>query len=124
MAKTRTIAESSKELTARERVALKHPENTVAVNELLEREGEFTFTPSWYASVKIEDPEAPEDERVRFTYLLAADDGTLYGTGSESLMTAFLDIFKEMDGSGEEYEIRVYKTRSKNGRNYTTCSLV
>lgn len=122
MAKIRSIESCSKELTARERVALKHPENTVAINEVLNRDGDLTFKPAWYAVVKIEDTEAAPDEETRHSYLVADEDGTIYGTGSESFWSAFMDIFTEM--TGEDYEVRVYKARSKNGKDFITCSLV
>ena len=124
MAKIRSIESCSKELTARERVALKHPENTVGINERLSREGEFSISPAWYASVRIEDPDAPEEEGARHSYLVADTSGTIYSTGSESFMTSFLDIFTEMKDETEPYDIRVYKTRSKNGKDYITCSLL
>lgn len=124
MAKKRTIEGSSKELSARERIALKHPENTVGINEFLSRAGKFTMSPAWYASVRIEDPEAPDDEQVRHSYLIADKDGTIYATGSESFMSSFLDIFTEMQGEEEPYEISVFKAKSRTGKDYITCALI
>ena len=127
MAKTNysvAILETSKEITAKERVALKDTSNAIKLDEVVALDKPFVFKPEFYAILEIHN-EASEDKEYK-NYVIVDDGGNKYATGSESFFDSFIDIYSEMDGTGEEYAIEVRKVESKNykGKTFLTCSIV
>ena len=118
-----SIKESSKELTAKERIALKDTSDAVKLDEAL-TDGELTFKPAGYAILNVVNDKA--DDKEYSQYVVFADDGTKYVTGSESFWNSFINIFEEMKDESEEWAIKVYKLDSKNykGKQFITCSII
>ena len=122
------IIESSKELTAREKISAKDFSNAVALDtELMDADTTITITPSAYLILGVHNEHSKNDKDYK-KYLIIDTAGNKYVTGSESFFTAFLDIFKSMqeDAPDEEYSIEVYKKPSKNyqGKHFLTCSII
>lgn len=125
---TVSIEESIKELTARERISLKSFDTAVALDKETEN-GPVRFTVQNLVTCAVHNERAKKDQNKDYkTYIFVADDGTRYKTGSESLVTAFFDIYDELikEAPDEPITIEVYKQASKNyeGKFFLTCALI
>lgn len=122
------IIESSKELTAREKISAKDFSNATALDtELMDANANIVITPSAYLILNVHNEHSKNDKDYK-KYLIIDTAGNKFVTGSESFFTAFKDIFDAMskDAPGEEYAIEVYKKPSKNyqGKHFLTCSIL
>lgn len=117
------IREASKELTAKERVKYKDTTNAVQLDEVTQQ-GTVTIAPDFYIVLDIHNEHSEDKDYVK--YVIVDKAGTKFVTGSESFFSAFKSIVDEMTGSGEEYDIEVYRLPSKNykGKEFLTCSIV
>ena len=125
---TVSIADSIKELTARERISLKSFDTAVPLDKITE-EGSIKFTVQNLVTCDVHNERAKKDQNKDYkTYIFVSEDGTRYKTGSESLITAFYDIYDEMvkEAPDEPITIEIYKQASKNyeGKFFLTCALV
>ena len=118
-----TIKETSRNLTARERIIMKDTTNAVKLDEAANEIGGVNITVMDYAVLAIHN-EKSEDKDYE-NYVIRSTDGTKYVTGSPSFWNAFMEIAEEMVDEGE-YTINVYKIDSKNykGKQFLTCSLI
>lgn len=118
------INSTSKELTARERVMLKDTRNAIKLDEAV-GETPLVISPDYYAVLDVHNEKSKEDKDFQ-NYVVVDTDGNKYVTGSTSFFEAFTEIVEEMDGTGEEYQIEIYKLDSKNykGKQFITCSIV
>lgn len=122
------IVESSKELTAREKISAKDFSNATALDtELMDANANIVITPSAYLILNVHNEHSKNDKDYK-KYLIIDTAGNKFVTGSDSFFTAFKDIFDAMskDAPGEEYSIEVYKKPSKNyqGKHFLTCSIL
>lgn len=124
-----TIAETSRELTPKERVMYKDLGNAIKLNDLAEgaqTTGDKAIITSVkdYAVVAIHN-EASEDVDYN-NYLIVDGDGNKYYTGSTPFWNSFKSIWDEMHDSGEEWGIQLNLIPSKNfaGKTVLTCSLI
>lgn len=117
------VSYASKELTARERIAIKDTTNAAALDELTKDNTNVHIVPDYYAILDIHN-EKSEDKDYK-KYVIVDKSGNKYVTGSVSFMNAFLEIFNEMQGVDEDYSIEVYRMPSKNykGKEFLTCSI-
>lgn len=117
-----TIKESSRELTAKQRIALKDTTNAVKLDEATQVEP-VIINVDMYAILAIhnEKSENPDYDN----YIVVDKNGTKYVTGSASFWSSFMDIFTEMEGDDEEWALKVYRVPSKNykGKDFITCSI-
>lgn len=116
------IEESSRQLTAKERVALK---DTTAAESLAEmtKEGEVVIDVDAYAVLNVHN-EHSENKDYR-NFLFMDKSGTTYYTSSQPLFDSFKDIWDEMEGSDEEWKIAVYRVPSKNqSGDFLTCRIL
>lgn len=118
-----TIKESSKELTKREAIRLKDTSNAVKLDEAT-NDSPLVIDPSGFAVLSVHNDKA--DNPDYDVYLITANDGNKYVTGSSSFWSAFMSIWTEMVDDPEPYSIEVYKKDSKNykGKKFLTCSIV
>lgn len=116
------IKESSRKLTAKQRIALKDITDAVKLDEATQVEP-VMINVDMYAVLDIhnEKSENPDYEN----YIVVDKNGTKYSTGSESFWSSFMDIFTEMEGEDEEWALKVYRVPSKNykGKDFITCSI-
>lgn len=114
----------SKELTARERVMLKDTRNAVKLDEAI-KDTPLVISPAYYAVLDVHNEKSKEDKDFQ-NFIVVDTAGNKYVTGSASFFEAFTEIVEEMSGTGEEYEIEIYKLDSKNykGKQFITCSIV
>ena len=124
-----TVAESSRELTPKERVMFKDLGNAIKLNDLAEgaqASGDKAIITSVadYAVLAIHN-EASEDVDYN-NYLIIDGEGNKYYTGSTPFWNSFKSIWDEMHDSGEEWGIQLNLIPSKNfaGKTVLTCSLI
>jgi len=120
------IRESSKELSAKEKIALKDYSNATALDSALNDVDVLTITPVAYVILDVHNEKSKQDKDY-IKYVLIDNAGNKFVTGSESFFTSFKDIFDTMaaEAPGEEYSIDVLKKPSQNykGKSFLTCAL-
>lgn len=122
MAYSASIKESSRELSAKERIMLKDTTSAVKLDQATQAE-DIHISVDSYAVLNIHNDKAtPTDYE---NYIILDKNGTKYVTGSQSFWNAFMDIFSEMENESEEWSIRVYRHPSKNysGKDFITCAI-
>lgn len=113
----------SKELTARDRVAIKDTTNAVSLDEAT-KNSKVIIDLDYYAKLAVHNENSEDKDYDK--YIIVAKDGTKYVTGSISFLTAMEEIVDEMEDSGEDFQLEVYRMPSKNykGKEFLTCSIV
>lgn len=117
------IFETSKELTAKEKIKLKDTSNAIRIDEVTQ-DGKLVISPDFYVVLDVHNEKS--DNVDYKNYIVVDKKGNKYVTGSESFFTSFRDIYEDMQGEDEEYEIEIYRLESKNykGKTFITCSIV
>lgn len=118
-----SITNTSKELTAKEKILLADTSDCRNIGELKEGES-VTINPDYYAIVHIENEKAEQKE---YDVIVIVDkNGDKFTTGSENFIDTFINIVEDMNGSNEEFGIKCYTKPSKNfkGKSFLTCSIV
>lgn len=120
------IREASRDLTAKEKIALKDYSNATALDSALNDIDVLTITPVAYAVLDVHNEKSKQDKDY-VKYLIIDNAGNKFVTGSESFFTSFKDIFDAMSAEApdEEYSIDVLKKPSQNykGKSFITCAL-
>ena len=121
------ISESSRTLSAKEKIAYRDFGNAVKLDESLTDNDTMLIAPKDYVVLDVHNEKAKGNKDYR-KYVIIDSAGNKYVTGSESFFTRFIEIFQTMqeDAPEEEYQIEVYKRPSKNyaGKSFISCSLV
>ena len=117
------IVNASKELSARDRVAVKDTTNAIALDDAT-KDSPLVIAIDYYVELAVHN-EKSEDKDYK-KYVVVDKSGNKFVTGSESFFTAMIEIMEEMADSGEDFEIQVYRMPSKNykGKEFLTCSIV
>lgn len=118
-----TIKETSKQLSAKQRIAIKDTTNAMKLDEATANAENVLIYPEMWAVLAIHNEKS--DDIDYENYVLVDKDGTKYVTGSKSFWTSFMDIYREMENEDEEWGIKVYRMESKNykGKQFITCSI-
>ena len=116
-----TIAETSREFTKKELIAMKDTSDAQRLDDLT-ASGPVIISPEAYAVLNVHNEKsANKDYEV---YLVIDTTGQKYVTGSAAFFTTFRDIFADMEG--EPFDLKIYRKPSKNytGKEFITCSVV
>lgn len=118
------IIDSSKELSARDRISLKNFDEMIALDEAVNAETpRLIIDVSDYvvASVHNEKSDNVDYEK----YIIIDKAGQRYITGSQPFFSSFKEIWDEMEGENEDWGITVYKRESNNykGKEFLTCTI-
>lgn len=118
-----TISIASRELSARERIAIKDFSNAIPLDEAT-KDGKLVINPVDYAVLDVHNEKS--DNKDYKKYIVIDAGGTKYVTGSENFFDSFMEIMEEMSGEDEEFSIEVYQMESKNykGKSFITCSIL
>lgn len=118
------IETSIENMTAKQRVMMKDVSNAIKIDEAITPGEPVVLDICDYCVLEIHNENSDDKDYKNYIYITS--DGLKYVSGSESLFTSYLDIYNEMNGSGEEYMIQIYKKPSKNysGKHFITCSIV
>lgn len=118
------IIESSKELSARERISLKNFDEMITLDEAVNAETpRLMIDVSGYVVASVHNEKS---DNVNYNKFIIIDkDGQRYITGSNPFFSAFKEIWDEMDGENEDWGITVYKRESNNykGKEFLTCTI-
>lgn len=121
---TVTIKETSKDLTARERLMMKDRSNAIPFDSAVTVDTPLVIIPDSYAVLSIhnESSDNPDYEK----YMIVDKNGQKYITGSVNFWNSFKSIWEEMSKENEDFQIEVYKLESKNykGKQFLTCSII
>lgn len=123
------IVNSSRNLTAKERVAMKNFDSAVSLDDLIPDDGTGVKEILKIVDfVECEVHNEKSDNKDYTKFILIAEDGQRYITGSQPLFDSFMAIYDEMNESeeGEEWSIAVYRRESNNfkGKSFLTCEIV
>lgn len=118
-----TIKESSKELSAKDRIRLKDTSDAIKLDEATETEA-LIIKPTNYVILDVHNEKS--ENKDYSLYLIEDEQGNKFVTSSESFFNAFMDIYTEMEEETEDYEIKIYRLPSKNykGKSFITCSIL
>ena len=124
-----TIIDTSRELTARERVMFKDTQNAISMNDFAEQaksEGGKAIIENVKDYVHISVHNDKSDDKDYDNYMIIDGAGDKYVTGSQAFWNSFMDIYNEMKDETEPWGIQLNLIPSKNykGKNVLTCSLV
>ena len=116
------IAECSRELTAKERVALKDVTSAIKLADTTKDAG-VVIDVDAYAVLEVHNEHS---ENIDYTiYLFMDKGGNTYYTSSKPLFDSFKDIWDEMKDEEEEWQIEVYRVPSKNqSGDFLTCKIL
>lgn len=103
------IMNASKELSARDRVAVKDTTNAIALDDAT-RDSPLVIAFDYYVELAVHN-EKSEDKDYK-KYVVVDKSGNKFVTGSESFFTAMIEIMDEMSDSGEDFEIQVSRMPS------------
>lgn len=119
-----TISFVSKELTAKQRIQFKDTQDAIKIDKVLETEPELLLDVDYYGILQVHNDRAENPDYEQ--YIIVTKSGEKYTTGSDSFLSSFEEIVKEMEGSDEEYQIRAYRNPSKNreGKYYLACGII
>lgn len=124
------ITETSRELTKKERVAIKNTTGAIRLDAVAPEpgEGEFCLVPDFYCLLEVHNDRATSENK-DYTQLIIVDtEGTVFLTGSNSFIESFVGIWEEMEGQdyNDPFTICVSKQPSKNrtGKYFLTCNIV
>ena len=76
-----------------------------------------------YAVLHVQNTESKENPEYD-KYVIFAEDGKMYATGSDPFFRQFLSIYEEMEG--DEYEIEIVKvpSRTREGTYFLSCNIL
>ena len=117
-----SIKETSKNLTVKERIAIKDTTSAVKLDEATQVES-VTINPDMFAVLSIHNDKSDNPDYEN--YIVVDKNGTKYVTGSQSFWTSFMDIWTEMENEDEDWSVLVYRHPSKNykGKDFITCAI-
>lgn len=118
------IIESSKELSARERISLKNFDEMIALDDAVNAETpRLMIDVSGYVVVSVHNEKSDNVDYNKF--IIIDKDGQRYITGSNPFFSSFKEIWDEMVGENEDWGITVYKRESNNykGKEFLTCTI-
>lgn len=119
-----TIIESSRDLSLKERVAVKNLSEAIALGDICVTEPLDIDVDYW---VHLHVVNNRSDEKEYETFIIYDKDGTCYTTSSESFWTSFKGIWDEIILEPDtEWKLRVLSKPSKNrqGKTFLTCTII
>lgn len=120
------IKESSKELTAKEKIRIKDLSNSTNLDALTQEQDSVIIDYDYHVILAIHNEKSKD--RPDYENVVVVDKvGNKFNTGSNSFITALEEIIDEMAEAGEtEIQIEVYRKPSKNykGKDFITCSII
>lgn len=119
------VIEASKELTGKEKVAIKNFADMIQIDEATkETDAGLLINVAWTAQVSVHNEKADNHDYIKYVYV--DKDGGMYISGSEPLYRQYCDIAEDMKGEEEEWGIKIIRKESSNykGKDFLTCVIV
>lgn len=119
-----TIVDSSKELSGKEKIMFKDFDNMIQLDQAVTEGDGILLNVTDYVIANVHNERSDNKDYTK--YILVADDGQMYITGSEPFWNQFMDIYRDMKDEDEEWSLKIYKRESKNykGKSFLTCTIV
>ena len=114
-----------KELTGKEKVALKNFADMIQLDEVTQEHDEgVLINVDFVAVIEVHNEKADTKDYEKQVYV--DKDGQRYISGSESLFRQYKSIYEDMGGDPEEWGIKVIRMESANykGKDFLTCVIV
>lgn len=119
------LVSATRELSAKERVAVKMFIGAEQLDELTKRDENGVLIDIDYVAV-VEVYNEKSDNKNYNKYVYVDKNGTMYISGSEALYRTYEEIAEEMEDEEEPWAIKVIRKESTNykGKDFLTCMLV
>lgn len=114
-----------KELTGKEKVALKNFADMIQLDEATqEHEEGILINVDYVAVIEVHNEEADTKDYKKQVYV--DKGGQMYISGSDSLFRQYKSIYEDMKDDTEEWGIKVIRKESTNykGKDFLTCVIV
>lgn len=120
------IIETSKTMTAKEKVRIKDFTNALQLDDIIQPGDHFVLDYDFHALMEVHNDLAKGDNKDYQKCVVVDKSGQSYITGSQSFITAMHEVLEEMSESGEEFQLDCYKADSKNysGKQFLTCTVI
>lgn len=117
------IVDSSRELTAIEKVKFKDTSDCIKLDEVLNDVEQIKIEVDSYVVLMIHNDNS--DDKEYNTFIIIDKEGNKYSTGSNSFFNSFMDIMDELQDVEDRWELKIYKVESKNykGKFFISCSV-
>lgn len=117
------IVETSMELTAKQRVMLKDTADAIRIDEAVKVE-DIIIDVAGYAVLVVHNEAADNPDYQ--VYILIDQTGQRYLTSSEVFFSKFLNIWNEMKDVSEEWQLKCFRTPSKqrSGQFFLNCAII
>lgn len=119
------VVESTRELTGKERVAIKTFANARQLDVVTQNyEDGVLIDIDYVAKVAVHNEKSDNKDYNKYIYM--DKDGIMYVSGSETLYRAYQEIAEEMENEDEDWAIKVIRKESSNykGKDFLTCVIV
>lgn len=119
------VVESTRELTGKERVAIKMFTGAHQLDEVTQNyEDGVLINVEYVAKVAVHNEKSDNKDYNKYIYV--DKDGTMYISGSETLYRTYQEIAEEMEDEDEDWAIKVIRKESSNykGKDFLTCVIV
>ena len=119
------VVEATRELTAKERVAIKMFTDAYQLDEITQNyEDGVLINVDYVAKVAVHNEKSDNKDYNKYIYV--DKDGTMYVSGSETLYRTYQEIAEEMEDEDEDWAIKVIRKESSNykGKYFLTCVIV
>lgn len=122
------VTSSLKELTARQRIAVKDFSSADKLNEMITVENpKIVIDVDNIIEVTVHNEQSKGNSDY-IVYVIVATDGSKYRTGSETAYTTAMEIYKELEAANEldgGFTLEFYKVKSNNfDGDFIKCNLV
>lgn len=119
------VVEATRELTGKERVAIKTFANARQLDVVTQNyEDGVLIDIDYVAKVAVHNEKSDNKDYIKYIYM--DKDGIMYVSGSETLYRAYHEIAEEMENEDEDWAIKVIRKESSNykGKDFLTCVIV
>lgn len=128
------IVNCSKEhLTRKEMLMYSDTTGTTLIDDMIDGDNGFVIKPDFWAEIEVNNENAKDGQSKNYTNFIVHDENTdtMYRTGSQSFIDAFLNIWEIMvtdcpEDEKEDFEIKIFAMKSKNynGKDFYTCAVI
>lgn len=128
------IVNCSKEhLTRKEMLTYSDTTGTTLIDDMIDGDNGFIIKPDFWAEIEVNNENAKEGQSKNYINFIVhdANTNTMYRTGSQSFIDAFLNIWEIMvtdcpEDEKEDFEIKIFAMKSKNynGKDFYTCAVI
>lgn len=115
---------ASIELTAKQRIAIKDTSSAIKLDDAT-KDNNVIIAPEFYAIIEVHNEKSDTKDYEKIV-IQDKNSGERYTTGSKPFISTFVDIWDDMSGEDEEWEIEVYPKESTNykGKSFLTCRII